>query len=111
MRMNNGIADMGWLQVRARDEGRPPERLPCLLVLFNCCGNKFSEQRVRISRPGLEFRMELHANEPRMDFLRKLNDFYQSAIWQSTTDNKTVVNKLFSQIIVNFITVTMTLMN
>ncbi len=25
MRMNNGIVDMGWLQVRARDEGRPPE--------------------------------------------------------------------------------------
>ena len=60
---------------------------------------------------GLEFRMELAAQEPGMLALRQFHNFYQAVVRRNTTQHQTVFCQNFTVLVVKFITVTVAFIN
>ena len=64
---------------------------------------------MRLVRTGLEFRMELYADEPRM--ARQFYDFHQLAIWRNTSQLQAAFCELTAECVVQFKPVTMAFIN
>lgn len=73
-----------------------------------CC-NKSFEQWMRLVRFALEFRMKLRRNEERM--IGQLDYFCEFSIRCVAADDKARLLELFAVSVVEFITVTMPLVN
>src|SRR3954449_10922717 len=66
-------------------------------------GDEAFEERMRLARLALKFRMELARDKERM--IRQLDHFHQFAIRRSAAENKTRLLELLPVNIVEFITV------
>ena len=74
-----------------------------LVPVFQRCADKGCEQLLRLIRTGLEFRMELHADEPRV--IRQGNDLYQALVRRQSCDLQALFGELLAEIVVEFETV------
>src|SRR5690554_1520852 len=76
-------------------------------ALLQCRIDKAAEQRMAVTRGGGEFRVELAGNEPRM--IRHLDHFHQGTIHGAAGNAQTGLLQLRQQVVVDFITVAVTL--
>ena len=80
-----------------------------LIPLFQCRTDKGSEQLLGLVRAGLEFRMELYADKPRV--IRQGNDLYQTFVRRKSGDLQALFGQLLAEVIVEFKPVAVTLID
>src|SRR6185503_6686790 len=67
------------------------------------CADKRNEQRMRFEQARLQFRMELHANEPRM--IGNFHDLRQDAVGRHAGEQQPLLLQLFLVVDVYFVAV------
>src|SRR5215472_1740177 len=72
-----------------------------LLLVFQCRADERCKQRMRLQRLGLEFRMELAAEEPRM--LGRLDNFHIIFVWRPSRNFQSRRHQRFLEVAVEFI--------
>ena len=85
--------------------------IPLLLFLLVCqgCPNEVCEQLLRLVGTGLEFRVELYADEPGMVF--QLDDLHQPLVRREPSDGQSLLGEQLPVAVVEFPTVTMPLVD
>ena len=85
------------------------ERSNFAFLLLQRCLHEAAEQRMRAVRAGLQLRVRLRADEPGM--LRQLDHLYDAAVRGLTGQKHAVLLKNLAVIVVDFIAVTMALVD